>query len=198
PNFGGVSVDGKTVYYASNKRDRTYFDVYSMDIATGKEEMLYQYDGNVDVAAVSDSGKKLVISRDGLEKSLDNDLYLIDVATKKEVHLTPHADASEFRNVHFLADGMLFSTNDKTAFQGLAQIRRINASGDDWTESNRETKVVHSEGWDVSAVEMQTYGSVIAYTVNREGFSEIWLRKVETGGKPLIATGETNAAQVGQ
>ena len=195
-NFSEISFDGKTIYYTSNKRNRTFFDVYSMDLATGKEELLYQYDGNVDVAAVSDSGKKIVVSRDGIEKSLDNDLYLVDVESKKEVHLTPHTDASQFGNVHFLADGLLYTTNDKRDFQGLAQMRKINAAGDDWSEANRETKIVHEAAWDVSGVEMQTYGSMIAYTVNRAGFSEIWLRGVETGGKPLIATVAKTATRI--
>jgi dipeptidyl aminopeptidase/acylaminoacyl peptidase len=35
---------------------------------------------------------------------------------------------------------------------------------------------------------MNSYGSHIAYTINREGFSELYLRKYETGGKPLITT----------
>jgi dipeptidyl aminopeptidase/acylaminoacyl peptidase len=187
-NFSEVSSDGKTVYYTSNKRDRTFFDVYSMDIASGREQLLYQYDGNTDVAAVNDSGTKIVVSRDGVEKSLDNDLYLVDVATRKETHLTPHGDASVFGDVYFLADGLLLTTNDKRDFQGLAQMRKRNAAGDDWSEANRETKIVHEAAWDVSGVEMQPYGSIIAYTVNREGFSEIWLRKIETGGKPLIST----------
>jgi dipeptidyl aminopeptidase/acylaminoacyl peptidase len=195
-NFSEISFDGKTIYYTSNKRNRTFFDVYSMDLASGKEELLYQYDGNVDVAAVNDAGSKIVVSRDGIEKSLDNDLYLIDVASKKEVHLTPHTDASQFENVHFLADGILFTTNDKRDFLGLAQMRKINAAGDDWSEANRETKIVHEAAWDVSGVEMQSYGSVIAYTVNRAGFSEIWLRRVETGGKPLIATVAKTATRI--
>lgn len=195
-NFAEVSFDGKTIYYTSNKRNRTFFDVYSMDLATEKEELLFQYDGNVDVAAVSDSGKKIVVSRDGIEKSLDNDLYLVDVESKKEVHLTPHTDASQFGNVHFLADGLLYTTNDRRDFQGLAQMRKINAAGDDWSEANRETKIVHEAAWDVSGVEMQTYGSMIAYTVNRAGFSEIWLRGVETGGKPLIATVAKTATRI--
>jgi dipeptidyl aminopeptidase/acylaminoacyl peptidase len=195
-NFSEISADGKTIYYTSNKRNRTFFDVYSMDLASGKEELLYQYDGNVDVAAVNDAGSKIVVSRDGIEKSLDNDLFLIDVASKKEVHLTPHSDASQFENVHFLADGILFTTNDKRDFLGLAQMRKINAAGDDWSEANRETKIVHDAPWDVAGVEMQPYGSVIAYTVNREGFSEIWLRKVETGGKPLIASVAKTAERI--
>ena len=35
-NFGDLSADGKTIYYASNKRDPKFFDIYRMDIASGK------------------------------------------------------------------------------------------------------------------------------------------------------------------
>jgi dipeptidyl aminopeptidase/acylaminoacyl peptidase len=187
-NFAEVSDDGKTVYYASNKRNRTFFDVYSMDIATGKETLLYQHDGNINIAAVNDAGTKFVLSRDGIEKSLDNDLFIVDVRTKKETLLTPHNDASEFGDVEFLADSIILTTNDKREFAGLAQMRKKNAAGDDWSESNREVRIIDDQKWDVGGVAMNHYPRVMAYTVNREGFSEIYLRKIETGGKPLIST----------
>ena len=41
-NFGEVSADGKFITYASNKRNRQFFDIYSMDLTTGKEELQYQ------------------------------------------------------------------------------------------------------------------------------------------------------------
>jgi dipeptidyl aminopeptidase/acylaminoacyl peptidase len=195
-NFAELSADGKTLYYASNKRNRTFFDVYSMEIATGKEELLYQYDGNINIAAVNDAGTKFVLFRDGIEKSLDNDLYLVDVKTKTETHLTPHTDASEFGDVNFLADGIVLTTNDKREFQGLAYMRKKNAARDDWSETNRETRIIDDQEWDVGGVAMTAYPSVMAYTVNREGFSELYLRKIETGGKPLISTISGKAEQV--
>jgi dipeptidyl aminopeptidase/acylaminoacyl peptidase len=195
-NFSGVSKDGKKIYYASNKRNRTFFDVYSMDLTKGKEELLYQYDGNVNIAAVNDDGSKFVLSRDGIEKSLDNDLYLVDVKTKKEVHLTPHADASEFGDVEFLADGLLMTSNDKREFQALIQIRQKNAAGDDWSEANRTSDVVYGPNWDVGGVTLSENASNLAYTVNNDGFSELFIRKIETGGKPLISTVDKKAEQV--
>src|SRR5215213_346152 len=45
-NFGDWSKDGRRIYYASNKRDRNYFDIYSMEVATGKEELIFQQNGN--------------------------------------------------------------------------------------------------------------------------------------------------------
>ena len=195
-NFADVSKDGKKIYYASNKRNRTFFDVYSMDLTTGREELLYQYDGNVNIAAVNDNGSKFVLSRDGIEKSLDNDLYLVDVKTKKEVHLTPHGDASEFGDVEFLADGLLMTSNDKREFQALVQIRQKNAAGDDWSEANRASDVVYGPNWDVGGVTVSDNASTMAYTVNNDGFSELFIRKIETGGKPLISTVDKKAEQI--
>lgn len=195
-NFAEVSSDGKKIYYASNKRNRTFFDVYSMEIATGREELLYQYDGNINIAAVNNSGSKFVLSRDGIEKSLDNDLFMVDVATKKETLLTPHSDASEFGDVHFLADGIVLTTNDKREFAGLAYMRKKNAAGDDWSDANRETRIIDDQKWDVGGVTISDGHGMMAYTVNRDGFSELYLRKIETGGKPLISTVSAKAEAV--
>jgi len=187
-NFGEVSADGKFITYASNKRNRQFFDIYSMDLTTGKEELQYQQDGNNDVVAVNDSGSKLIVSRDGTELSLDNDLYLIDTRTKTEIRLTPHNGSAEYSGVHFVADGIVFTHNDGREFSGLAQMRKKNASGDDWSAQNREVRMVDDAKWDVGGVEMSPYGNLMAYTLNREGFSELYLRHYETGGKPLITT----------
>src|SRR5207249_12033785 len=45
-----------------------------------------------------------------------------------------------------------------------------------------------NSNWDVGGIEMEPYPSVMAYTVNHDGYSEVYLRKVETDGKPLITT----------
>lgn len=187
-NFAEISHDGKTIYYASNKRNRNFFDIYSMEIATGKEEMLYQFDGNINIAAVNDNGTKFILSRSGIEKSLDNDLYLLDVKTKNEIHLTPHSDASEFGGVHFLADGIIFTTNDRREFEGLAQMRKKNAAIDDWTTANREISFVDDAKWDIGGVTLSDNGGMVAYATNTDGYSELYFRKIETGGKPLIST----------
>ena len=195
-NFAGVSDDGKTIFYASNKRDPTYFDVYSMDIASGKEQLLYQYDGNINIAAVNRNGSKFIISRDSDELSLDNDLYLVDARTKTETLLTPHKGAAEFGNAHFVADGIVFSQNNNREFISLSQMRKKNAAGDDWSDANREVNVLDDSKWDVSDIAMNDSGSTIAYVLNRDGFSELYLRKYETDGKPLITVVDKTSQKV--
>ncbi len=182
-NFGDISADGKTIYYASNKRDSNFFDVYSMDLASGKEELLYRQDGNNDFAAASDNGSKIIVSRSGNELSLDNNLYLIDIKTGKETLLTPHADASEFADVEFLPDGdsIVLAANSGREFTSLAQIENIR------DDAKNEIRFVDkSNDWDVEGIRVSPRGGALAYTVNREGFSELKVRKIETDGKPLI------------
>lgn len=199
-NFGDWSEDGTKIYYASNKRDRNFFDIYSMEISAtggGKEELLYQYDGNNDFAAINDAGSKMIVSRDGTELSLDNNLYLIDLRTKQETLLTPHEGAAQFGGVNFTADGIIFAQDDKREFYSLSNMRLKNAADkNDWSDGNRTVDIIDNTNWDVDGIAMQTYAGHVAYTINREGFSEFYIRKVETDGKPLITRVDTKAEKV--
>jgi dipeptidyl aminopeptidase/acylaminoacyl peptidase len=188
-NFGDWSADGTKIYYASNKRNHTFFDVYSMNIADGKETLIYQQDGNNDFVAADNFDNRVIVSRSSERFSLDNDLYLIEVDSKEVTHLTPHSEATQYGNVHFVEDGIVFAQNDKREFYSLSQLRQKNAADSkNWVESNREVRVLDDTNADVDSVEMLPYSNSIAYTLNREGYSELYLRKFETDGKPLITT----------
>ena len=194
-NFGLISQESKLIAYASNKRDRNYFDIYAMNVASGKEVLLYQQDGNNSVQAMNISGK-LIVSRNDTDLSLDNNLYLINPRLKTELLLTPHKGAAQFGNANFTADGIVFTHNNEREFIALAQIRQKNAAGEDWSPANLETTIIDHSNSDIGGVEMPAYGSKMAYTVNRGGYSELFLRKYETGGKPLITTIDKKAEKL--
>jgi dipeptidyl aminopeptidase/acylaminoacyl peptidase len=182
-NFGDWSDDGTRIFYASNRRNPQFFDIYAMTVADGKEELIYQQNGSNSFADVSGDGTKIIVSRSGTELSLDNNLYLVDVATKKETLLTPHTDASEFSDVEFLPDGdsVIFTSNHTREFAALVQIDNLR----DGVEPKPLT-IKPEQNWDTEAIAFPEAGSHFAYTVNREGFSELHLRRFEVGGKPLI------------
>lgn len=193
-NFGGWSADGRLIYYASNKRNRNYFDVYAMEAATGREELIYSQDGSNSFVAASEDGNRIIVSRSGERFSLDNDLYLIETKTKQATHLTPHDEAALYGDVAFLADGktILLGTNFGREYLNLAQ---MNLNTQMVGMKPREIRFLDSENWDLDASEVSEDGSLLAYTVNREGFSELYLRSLETNGKPLITTlGKKSAA----
>lgn len=169
-NFGAVSKDGNYIFYTSNKRDKNWFDVYRMEIASGREEIILQSDASNFIAAVSDDGSKVIISRSSVRFSLDNDLYLVDVKDKKEIHLTPHDEATQFGDVHFLDnDTILLATNKNREFYNLAKMD-LNA---------KKIQMLNNMNWDTDATAISPDGKMFANTYNREGFSELFFTETK-------------------
>jgi dipeptidyl aminopeptidase/acylaminoacyl peptidase len=191
-NFGDWSHDGRKISYASNKRNRDYFDIYVMDVATGREELVRRQDGSNSALAWSFDDRSLVVSHANEKLSLDNDLYLVDTQTKGETHLTPHRGAAQFGNVYFTPSGrsILFGTNDKREFYSLARMDL----------AARKVTLLDDASWDLAATTISPDGSRLAYTINREGFSELYVRDVKdlegpragskTQGAPLELPGK--------
>ena len=174
-NFGAWSADGRRISYASNKRNPNFFDIYTMDVATGAESLVYQQDGSNAPAAWSHDGRFIVISRASDTLSLDNDLYLVELASKGVTHLTPHTGgAAQFGDVHFTRDGraLLLSTNVAGEWQSLARMDL----------ATRKIESATNATWDTDASEMSADGRLLAYALNREGFSELYVRKLTDAG----------------
>jgi dipeptidyl aminopeptidase/acylaminoacyl peptidase len=177
-NFGDWSEDGSRIFYASNRRDRNFFDIYSMDLVTGSETMLYQQNGSVSFTAISKDGAKIVVSKASDKFSLDNDLYLIDVKTNEVKHITPHEGPSQYTDVHFLKDGtLLLGTNEDKEFINLATL----------TVGSRNRmaplRYVTDFDWDLDATALSDDESTLAYTLNREGFSELYIKPTMSAAK---------------
>ncbi len=173
-NFSAWSADGRRISYASNKRNPNFFDIYAMDVSTGTESLVYQQDGSNAAAAWSHDGRFIVVSRSSDTLSLDNDLYLVELASKGVTHLTPHTGAAQFGDVHFTRDGraLLLSTNVAGEWQALARMDL----------ATRKIEPATNALWDTDASEMSADGRLLAYALNREGFSELYVRKLTDSG----------------
>ncbi len=174
-NFGAISKDGAKIFYTSNKRDKNWFDVYSMNLAAGKEELLLQEDGSNFVSAVSEDNSKVIVSRSSVRFSLDNDLYLIDTKTKQATHLTPHDEAATFSDVHFLDNNtIIFGTNQNDEFITLS---RMDLTTKEIVPKN---KVLY----DLDATAISRDDKNFAYTINREGFSQLYISAIKKKPNP--------------
>lgn len=177
-NFGDWSEDGSRIFYASNKRNRNFFDVYAMDLATGTETVLYKQDGSVSFTAISKDGSSIVVTKDSDKFSLDDDLYLVDVKTGEVRHITPHEGPVLYTDVHFLKDGrLLLGTNEGKEFINLATL----------TVGSRNRmaplRYVTDFDWDLDALALSDDETTVAYTLNREGFSELFIRPTLSAAK---------------
>jgi dipeptidyl aminopeptidase/acylaminoacyl peptidase len=173
-NFGAWSADGKRISYASNKRNPNFFDIYTMDVATGAESLVYQQDGSNAPVAWSHDGRFIVVSRASDTLSLDNDLYLVELASKNVTHLTPHTGATQYSGVHFTRDNrsLILSTNAGGEWQSLSRMDL----------ATRKIESATNASWDTDASEMSADGRLLAYALNRDGFSELYLRKLNDVG----------------
>ncbi len=174
-NFGAWSHDGKRISYASNKRDPNFFDVYAMDVATGREQLIYQQNGSNSPEAWSFDDSKLIVSHDSDRLSLDNDLFLVDLATKQATPLTLHDGASQFGSAHFTRDGrfLVFATNNNREFYSLARMDL----------GSKRIEMLDETPHDLAGTAMSDDGRMFAYTINRDGFSEVYVRRIEADGK---------------
>ncbi|HEX8457626.1 MAG TPA: S9 family peptidase [Pyrinomonadaceae bacterium] len=174
-NFGAWSPDGRRISYASNKRNPNFFDIYVMEVESGAETLVYQQDGSNAPVAWSHDGRFIVVSRASDTLSLDNDLYLVELASKTVTHLTPHTGAATFGDVHFTRDNraLILSTNAAGEWQSLARLD---------LQTKRIEPATNAE-WDTDASEMSADGRLLAYALNREGFSELYVRHLSDEGR---------------
>lgn len=173
-NFGGWSKDGARIYYASNKRDRNWFDIYSMEVASGEEKLIYQNDGSNSFAAASDDGSKIIVLRSSVRFSLDNDLYLVDAKTGEARHLTPHDAATVYGDVEFLDNDTIFLGTNATG-EFIAPAKMNLTTG--------KIEPLGTAAWDLDATAFSDDRKMFAHTVNREGFSEFYVAPANSFGK---------------
>jgi dipeptidyl aminopeptidase/acylaminoacyl peptidase len=90
--LAGVSGDGTSVAFVSNRRNGIDFDVWLADLASGEQRCLYDGGGWCEEASGwSPDGRFLSILRSG-ERPLDEHLLLIDVESGALHEVDPHPD----------------------------------------------------------------------------------------------------------
>src|SRR5512140_1644975 len=116
--LGGFRHDGKRLVLGSNRRTGIGIDAYVYDVEAGRLDLVSEIAGTGGFEDLSRDGKRALLNR--LRYRGSNDLYLVDLATKKETLLTPHEGPGTFNGV-FSPDGntVWISSNggrDKLAF----------------------------------------------------------------------------------
>jgi dipeptidyl aminopeptidase/acylaminoacyl peptidase len=165
-----VSPDGGAVAYGCNARNGRDFDVIVQPIGAAEPRTVAQLGGYCTPLAFSPDGTQLVVSRLS-ERSGDNDLHLVELATGEIAHLTPHDDQAFFGDIVWRPDSraFLFVTNTGRDFCAIAR----------YDLARRSYAVVHEDEWDLSCAG-DAAGKHLAVEVNDDGFSRLELRDPET------------------
>ncbi|PTX61784.1 dipeptidyl aminopeptidase/acylaminoacyl peptidase [Melghirimyces profundicolus] len=161
--FGAWSPDGTCFTYASNRRNGKDFDVYLHDLETGSHRLLHQSDHTHYAGRFSPDGRMILFSR--VHTNMDNDLYLLDLNTKKARLLTPHMGEARFTSARFSPDGgsLYLLSNKESEFTRVA---RVNLQTGSW-------KWLTEDRWDAETLTLSPDGRYLAFSLNEGGISRL-------------------------
>jgi dipeptidyl aminopeptidase/acylaminoacyl peptidase len=168
------SPDGKRIAFTSTKRNGKDADVYILDLEKGGEpELVFPVDGETwTLESWSPDGSSAAL----LHYVSANESYLriLDLAAKTSRELPPELpglakDAKVSRSeLHFGSGGrsLIFVSDARGEFQELVRLD---------LESDKAEWLSDGISWDVDEVDVSRDGLTAAFTVNRDGYSDLYV-----------------------
>jgi dipeptidyl aminopeptidase/acylaminoacyl peptidase len=170
--FGGWSPDGRAFAFAANRRDRSRFDVYVQELAEGPARLVYESAGQCEVAGWSPDRRHLIVSL--VESSAENTLLELALADGATRELTPHDGPARFERPLYDASGAaLYLLTDRDA--DCLVLARL-----DLAAERLRLETILDLGWDVQDIALSPDGARLAYHVNVDGYSELYVRDLKS------------------
>lgn len=175
--------DGSALMMSSNARDGAAMDCYLLAVPGGKMELVVQNQGMGRFEDTSRDNHLVLLSRTKSRGS--NDVYLVDLNTKKEVNLTQHDGPGEFAG--------RFSPDAKTVYLASNKDRDLEAFAREKIGPNGEARTIQviasREDAELADFEINERGTQAALIWNVAGKSELVFVDLRTeqasSGPPL-------------
>ncbi len=138
-SFYGWARDKKSFFFASNKRNPQFMDIYEMEIEDFTSEMIYENNDGLDVAAISKNKRYFALTQS--ITTSNNEMYLFDRETNERNHISLHEGNAEYNPQYFDLENknLYYLTNENSEFKYLVKYN---------IETNTKEKV-WSTDWDV-------------------------------------------------
>ena len=179
--------DGKTLLYASNRRDAKSMDVYELDVTTKESTLVWKNTRSFELVLTSRDHRRFVFMEE--VSDADSNLYLAERGARELRLLTPHRTAVRYGATDFSPDGgTFFYTSDENREFAAAYSMDL-ATG--------KSRSVLSPEWDVYGAGFSKGGSVFVTSVNHDGSPELAFRHARSGEPvklPPIANGKLVSA----
>ena len=160
---GSVSRDGKTLSYASNRRNGVDFDICVLELASGDDQIVASLGGWLYSGEFSPDARFLSIGRLG-ERAGDNASHIVDLVSGEIVEVAPHDEPSAIGTAEWLPDGsgFFFSTDQDREFAAIAF----------YDMRARTWRPVIERDADL-ACSIDKVGRALAVTTTRDGYTSV-------------------------
>jgi len=172
---GFLSRDGTYLLYRSNARVESTFDILGKDLESGAEHVWLESAGQAMPVDLSVDRSKALIVR--IVTNLDAELLLLDRESRTTTKLTLDDDECWVLGAAFHPDerSVWVLNNHGSEYVRLDRID---------LETMERTPIVE-DAWDVEAFAVSPDGEWLAWSVNDNGWSRVFLRCLSAGGGAL-------------
>ncbi|WP_116787241.1 S9 family peptidase [Flavobacterium psychrotrophum] len=180
--FNGWSIDKKSLYISSNKRDPKYFDLWKMDTLSWTPVLIYQNNDGMTPGALSDNEQYITLSQ---EVTTDkSELFIYDTKTKASKRISDGTD-SNWNASTFEKDNsaLYYTTNSTSEFSVLYKYE---------IATGKSTKV-YEDKWDVAGMSLSENGKYHTIFINDDGKNKVLLFDHASGkavDMPVIEDGD--------
>jgi dipeptidyl aminopeptidase/acylaminoacyl peptidase len=183
--FYGWSYNQKMMYYASNSRDKRFFDLYSVQIEGATEDkvypssLLYKNEKGLNPATISNDDRYIALSESITTNN--SNMYLLDTQSGKTELLSAHEGDVQYNPQYFSLDGkkLIYLTNEGSEFMYLASYD---------IESKTKSKIEEAP-WDIMYASLSRNGKYRVVAINNDARTEIKIYDESNGGKLLKIDG---------
>ena len=187
--FYGWNKAKNNLYYASNKRDARFFDLYKMDTAKWAASLIYKNDSNLNVGAIAYNEQYLLLTKSVTTDK--NEMYLYDVAKKELKKISNDAEEATYNPQGFeLNDSSFYYlTNEGKEFTYVVKYNIATGTKEKVYETN----------WDVSYMYFSENGKYRIIGINEDGRNKVLLYNHKSGEQlkfPEVKDGDVQGVNI--
>jgi len=172
-----LSRDGSRLAFSGTQRNGKDTDVYLADTASPKKaRRLTEAEGTWAPVEFSPDGTRLLVLH---ERSIqDADLYSMELSSAKLTQLTPKEGKASVEAARWTADGKgVYLVTDR--WSDFNQLYRLELDG-------KRTPLSADLGWDVEELATTEDGSRLAFSVNQDGASRLYVVDRQGQRQPVV------------
>lgn len=154
--FYGWAKDQNSFFYASNKRDKRFMDIYEMDIKDFSSNLIYENKEGYNVSAISNSKNLFALSK--TVNTNDSDLFLFDRTTSKTTKINKTLSGNSAEDFTFDDKDFYFTTDAAGEFNSLMKYN---------IASGNIEKVLQKD-WDISGSYFTNNGKYRVTYINED------------------------------